>query len=216
MTTNELEITGFLIDEGFATVWSQHKARAVLEQAGLTRPGKQAMALDKLSRAREVLDTYLLRFCGDGECGALAELVRAGRVVIEASPGQCAICGGSNNRRAALLLARACRQRGIERLLIVGGTPALHAELASLLAGTGLTLRCIDGKAGSQSKGDALPNLNWAQVLVIWASTPLPHKISVSYTDERPRDLPFVTVSKRGIESLCREVLRTVEGMGRH
>ena len=45
--------------------------------------------------------------------------------------------------------------------------------------------------------------------------TPLPHKTSVSYTDERPRDLPFVTVSKRGIESLCREVLRTVQGIGR-
>ena len=78
--------------------------------------------------------------------------------------------------------------------------------------------RCRPGdlaRVGSPSKNDALPNLNWAQVLAIWASTPLPHKTSVSYTDERPRDLPFVTVSKRRIESLRREVLRTVEGMGR-
>ena len=116
----------------------------------------------------------------------MADDVKDGRLVVETRPDQCAICGGSNNRRAALLLGRACRLRRVNRLLILGGTPSLHAELDGLLGPLGITLRCIDGATGAHSKTDALPNLNWAQVLVIWASTPLPHKVSVSYTDERP------------------------------
>ena len=48
MVTSETEISAFLVDEDFATAWSQHKARAVLEQAGLTRPGKKAMASEQL------------------------------------------------------------------------------------------------------------------------------------------------------------------------
>ena len=209
----DIAIDTFLTDEGFITPWARHQSRTVLEQAGLTRKGKQAMSSAKLVKAREYLSLYVVRVCGDPGCAALAEVVKDGRLVVETRSTQCAICGGSNNRRAALLLGRACAARSVTRLLILGGTPALHAELESLLVPTGLSLRCIDGASGAHAKTDALPNLNWAQVMAVWASTPLPHKVSVSYTDERPRDLPTVTVGRRGIEALCNAVRQTVEGM---
>lgn len=209
----EVEIGPWLSGEGFETAWAQHQARTVLEGAALTRPGKRAMTGTKVERARAALDAYLFRVCGDADCDRVAAERRDGRLVVESQAARCEVCGGSNNRRAAVLLARACRAKNVTRILVLGGTAANHADLAALLEGSGVTLRCVDGKAGSHTKSDALPNLKWAEVCAIWASTPLPHKVSVSYTDERPADLPMITVSRRGLEALCRELLRTVEGM---
>jgi hypothetical protein len=47
---------------------------------------------------------------------------------------------------------------------------------------------------------------------VVWASTQLPHSVSQAYTLQRPRGLPLVTVSRRGVEAFCTEVTTFAQG----
>ena len=208
--SQELNLREFLAGEGYTTPWAQHQARAVLEAAGLTKPGRTAMLSTKRAAAQEQLAKWLVRTCGTDECMAWAKEQSDGRLVLAASELTCEVCGGSNNRRAAMAMLRACAAKGVTRLLIVGGVGATRGEVESLLAGTKLELRMIDGASGRHTRGDAAPNLAWAQLLVIWGSSPLPHAVSNTYTVERPRELKAITVSRRGVEALCREIIRAV------
>lgn len=203
-----ISIDAFLAGEGFTTPWARHQARAILEQAGVTRPGKTGIAPEKLGRARDALAAGAMRVCGDGACEQLARPQLAGRLLVVGEQASCDVCGGSNNRRAATMAVMACMGAGISRLLVVGGTRALHAELEALIRGSSLELRCIDGQEQTPGKKEARSDLAWAQLLVVWASTPLPHKVSECYTDERPLSLPMITVARRGIVALCDEIAR--------
>ena len=91
-------------------------------------------------------------------------------------------------------------------LLLCCGVPAS--------AGDPLELRLIDGSARAHAAGEAAQQLTWAQLLVIWASTPLHHKVSVAYTGQAPAGLPVVIVARRGVESLCREIVEQVGRRG--
>lgn len=198
-------ITSFLDAEGFTSPKAQQAARQLLEAEKLTHAGKQALANEKLDRARQLLHDSFLCYCGDAGCLALAP--RDNRQPIEVTGSACEICGGSNNRRAAELLVKRLAGLQISRLLVLGGTATQHAELTKLLPG--LELRCIDGASGKQTKRDATTNLEWAQVLVVWGATPLPHKVSRLYTADPPPHVRVVKFAKRGIESLCSEVLKS-------
>lgn len=204
----EVAIATFLAGEGYTGAWAQHQARAVLEAAGLTRPGKVSMVTSKVPAAREQLVRWLIRTCESDECQAWAAEIAEGRLVTSGTGMTCEVCGGSNNRRAVIAMVRACRRAGMMRLLIVGGFGPAVADLQALTAGTGLEFRIVDGVAGKHTRADAIPNLNWADLLVIWGSSPLPHAVSNAYTVDRPRDLKMITVVRRGVEALCREVVR--------
>jgi len=68
-----------------------------------------------------------------------------------------------------------------------------HAALVESLSSPGLELRWIDGKQGSRASATVEADLDWADVLVMWATTPLPHKVSVPYISraaERVRRSP--------------------------
>ncbi len=184
----------------------------MLEEAGLTNPRKQAMVDSKVAPARELLASRLQGVCASLRCRETAPGTAAERRPVEVVPAACEVCGGSNNLAAAREMVAACGRAAISRILIVGGTRTLHAELRSLLTGSGIELRCIDGAQTTPSKKDALGDLAWAELMVIWASTPLPHKVSASYTDECPASLPHLTVARRGIEALCSEVTACVSG----
>lgn len=207
-----IDIERFLRDEGFDTAEARRRARALLEAEGLTRSGKRGMDTAKLPRVRELLESRFLRVCGNGECEQLGgDGARPAREVIAVSPTTCRVCGGSNNRRAALAMARRLKSKDIHRLLVVGGTPALHLEMEELLAPHGIELRFVDGSTGSHSARDAAPDLQWSQVVVVWGASPLPHKVSRLYTDAPPAHVRLVRLSRRGIEALCREVLKSFE-----
>jgi hypothetical protein len=96
-------------------------------------------------------------------------------------------------------------------VLVVGGTPQMHTELTQLFAGSGINLQLVDGTRASHSGKDAIANMNRAQLLVIWGSTPLRHAVSNLYTQEPPEHLRTITVSRRGIEALCSEIVRSYE-----
>ncbi|MGI8927416.1 MAG: hypothetical protein ACR2HN_12340 [Tepidiformaceae bacterium] len=170
------------------------------------------MLATKAPAARSLLAARLALVCGHPAC---AQLTTGVRQRVAASAAHCEVCAGSNNRRAARVMAAACAAAGLARLLIVGGTTRLHGELGALLNGSAIELRCIDGAERTPTKKDAVSDLAWAHLLVIWASTPLPHKVSVSYADERPPSLRHVTVARRGLEALCMEVTTLATGRAR-
>ena len=207
-----IDIERFLRDEGFDTTEARRRVRALLEAEGLTRPGKRGMDTVKLPRVRELLEWRVLRVCGNGECERLGSNdAQWGRELVVVSPAACRVCAGSNNRRAALAMAHRLKSKDIRRLLVVGGTTTLHSELEELLTPHGLELRFVDGSTGSHSARDAAPDLQWSQVVVVWGASPLPHKVSRLYTDAPPAHVRLVRLSRRGIEALCREVLKSFD-----
>jgi hypothetical protein len=132
--------------------------------------------------------------------------VPAGVSVVEADPDAgCSACGSSVNKRAALAMIESFRTRGLRRLLVVGGGPGTAEDLRALLAGE-VEVRIVDGE-GHRNATKADADLRWADVVAVWSSTILSHKVSKLYTDQRAafRD-KLVTVPRRGVAALCRAV----------
>jgi hypothetical protein len=132
-------------------------------------------------------------------------------VVLAEGAVPCQRCGGSVNKREALALVDAFAARGFSRLLVVGGGPGTAEELEALL-GDAIELRIVDGEAHrNATQADA--ELAWADVVAIWGSTILPHKVSKLYTDQRvDYRAKLCTVTRRGVAALCMTVIDKVKG----
>ena len=207
----DVEIDAFLRDEGFLGPDAPEAARAVLEAEGLTRPGKVRMAESKLEAARLALSTFLIRSCAG--CHERAEAELAGRRHVEVAHEACPYCRGSDNRRAVSELVAACRKQGIDRLLIVGGTATLYAHLLDLIrqAGGGVQFRFVDGAEAVHTRNEATAHMQWANLVVIWGSTPLPHKVSQLYTQHPlAQKVKTIGVNQRGIAGLCNQIRRAI------
>jgi hypothetical protein len=200
----DFAIADLLREEGFRTAAALEAGRAALQSAGLTRPGKLRMSADKADRARAALDRQLVRHCSRPDC--TAAVTDDGRIAVEVERAHCAICSGSNNRRALRQMVAACSASGVRRLLVVGGRPPAYAELERVV-GRDLELRFIDGTSNLPNGTDALHDCAWADLLVIWAPTPLPHKVSSLYRAEVCGVAHRVTVHRRGLEALAAEVI---------
>jgi hypothetical protein len=207
-----IAIDELLRGEGLCGSAARAQARAILERHGLTRPGKANMAAEKIPAARALLAARALPLCGDPGCAELAAPRAADREVIAAEPSHCAICAGSSQRRAALLLARDLLAAGRPRLLLVGGTPQQHHLLAQALAEGGVELRAVDGLGRGHRAAEAARQAAWADVVAIWAATPIKHKVSQVYADAAPPRALRVTVARRGVESLCADVRAALAG----
>ncbi len=209
MATGEIVIEEFLRDEGFDTVAAAARGRAVLEEGGLTRPGKRAFVTGKLESARTALAHGLIKVCGDA-CRAVdrAGSDRARESVVVTQPA-CEVCGGSNNRRAAIAARRVLAKRGIQRIVVVGGSPGTREQLAREFAGADVEMKLIDGTSKSLTGKDAIAHEQWAQLVVIWGSTELRHAVSMLYTKEPPPHLRLISVGRRSVEALCNEITRS-------
>ncbi|MEI7645437.1 MAG: hypothetical protein WCJ55_14285 [Chloroflexales bacterium] len=207
-------IDDLLRDVGIADPVAREQARAILERHGLTTPRKLNMATGKILAARALLADHAMLLCGDPGCAALAVSRAAGREMIGVEPAHCIICAGSGQRRAALLLARDMLAVRRSRLLLVGGTPQQHHELDQALAAGGVELRAIDGLKRAHSAAEAARQSAWADVVAIWAATPVKHKVSQVYTDAVTPHALRVIVARRGIESLCADIRAALVGNG--
>jgi hypothetical protein len=208
----DMLIADLLRDEGFRKPDAVAAARSVLEEAGLTRPGKTGMAGEKRERARHALTLRLARHCSDPAC--TATVAGDGRTPIEVERASCSVCSGSNNTRALRRMAAACGASGVRRLLVVGGRRPMYVEMERTLGGGQLELRFVDGTDNLPSGNDALRDCAWADLLVIWAPTPLPHKVSGLYRPEVCAVARRVTVHRRGIEALATEVVEHLARAG--
>jgi hypothetical protein len=197
-------IADLLRSEGFRLPASVAAARSALESVGLTRPGKVRIANEKADRVRDAIGRSIVRHCSSPDC--VAAVADDGRQPVEVERANCSVCSGSNNRRAMRRMASACRQAGVRRVLVVGGRPPMYAELERTI-GRDLELRFVDGTSNLPNGTDALRDCAWADLLVIWAPTPLPHKVSSLYRAEVCGVAHRVTVHRRGIEALAAEVV---------
>jgi hypothetical protein len=199
--TADVEIDAWLNEAGFALPDVKQKARAALEEAGLTRPGKSRLSIEKVARAAAALKDRFFLHCATPECVAFAK--SSGKEPVRCEPkSTCQRCGGSDNQRAVKDLLEACRRRGCSRVVIVGGSPSVREELERLIGGA-IELRLVDGTKArplEQAKAD----LAWGDLVLLWGATELHHKVSNQYQDSAQGALKrkLVHVRKRGIAQL--------------
>jgi hypothetical protein len=178
----------------------------VLEEAGLTRPGKERMSNEKLPRATAVLEEKLFLHCTQVECSSFAK--STGREPVQCEPrNTCQRCFGSDNARAVKDVLEACRKKSLSKLVIVGGSPTVRQELERLVPQE-LELRLVDGtkaRPTDQAKAD----LQWGDVVLLWGATELHHKVSNQYQDAATGawKRKLVHVPKRGIAQLLAGLL---------
>lgn len=200
------DIDAWLGEHGLGLAEGRLRARAVLEEAGLTRAGKLRMSEQKLQRADTLLQSRLFPHCGAAAC--LQAAVASGREPVHVAPrGHCAHCGGSDNKRAERDFLEACASAGVRRVVVVGGSPAVREELGALSGGA-LELRLVDGterRTADRARGD----LEWADLVLVWGATELHHQVSTHYTGAPlPLRKKVLHVPKRGVAALLAEAIR--------
>jgi hypothetical protein len=193
----DVAIDEWLKASGYGSNEARATARAALEEAGLTRPGKQRLSAEKLARASQLLAERFFLHCQNAECTAAA--AASGRTPVPCEPkATCMSCGGSDNQRAVADFVAAF---GNKKLCIVGGSPSVWEELERLLAGR-VSLRLIDGTA-RRTADHAKADLEWADLVLVWGATELHHKVSMQYTNAPPPlRRKMLHVAKRGIAAL--------------
>jgi hypothetical protein len=197
---------------GLESPVAREQARSILERHGMTSPRKTNMSAEKVPEARALLSAHALLLCNNPDCIKLAVPAAAGREMIVVETSHCGICAGSGQRRAALLLARDMVAAGKPRLLLIGGTPHQHRELAQPLGEGGVEMRAVDGLKRAHSAAEASRQAAWADVVAIWAATPVKHKVTQVYTDAASPRALRVMVARRGLESLCADIRTALSG----
>jgi hypothetical protein len=176
-------------------------ARTALEDAGLTNPRKKRISATKLGDLKTVLSTRFMLVCTRASCrAAAAAAAGTDRAVLDAArPTACEVCGGSANATEIGKAIAALVDGGLRRIVVVGGSPSTREELRGLIADR-LELRLVSGTDRRTSR-DAKADLVWADLVVIWGSTELDHKISRLYTGASQGRV--VTCARRGIAALA-------------
>lgn len=202
-----LDIRALLAELGYAGT-SGVRARQALEEARLTHGGKTRIDLAKRPRIEALLEERFHLTCGQPECDRAA----TGREVLHADDrAHCRVCAGSSNRRAFQTAEDAFKRHGIRRVVVVGGSPAVHDALRAEAPAT-WELRLVDGTVRRTSEL-ARADLKWADLILVWGSSELDHKVSTLYT--HTRDPRVVTVSRRGIAALLEAAVKHAQGQGR-
>lgn len=202
-----LDIAQLLEELGFDDADSARAAREALEAARLTNPRKHRIDAAKRPKIERVLEERFLVTCGAEDCArhlGERELVRTG------DPSRCWSCHGSANRRAIDVAREAFRKAGIRKVVIVGGSPAVHDELRKA-APPDWDLRLVDG-TGRRTLDLARADLRWADLVLVWGSSELDHKVSNLYVHQKEGSGSVVSVSRRGIAALLEEAVRHVRG----
>lgn len=178
----------------------------VLYHARLTRPGKGRIANAKLPLAEKVIREAIFRTCHKQACREKAR--GDGRVVIDVAAKHCDSCGGEDNRTAVVEMLETMRHCGHTKLLVVGGAPNTRRELQTLCTEP-CDLRFLTAEQNPGRKTSD-KHVAWADVVVIWASTPIPHKMTQAI-----RGPHVITCGQRGVAALARGVTRYLSSCGR-
>jgi hypothetical protein len=202
------DIRRFLTDAGYGHPEALQAALEVLYAAGLTREGKQRMAEAKLAPAREALSAALILTCASASCLDEAKGAPERTRVPAEQRNHCEICEGSNNQHAVDAMVKRAKERKVARLVVIGGSPSTREQLAAALKGR-LELKAVDGtmRRTAQQAGE---DMAWADIVLIWGSTELAHRVSMLYTRGPASKARVVTVAKRGIGALADAVLKTL------
>jgi hypothetical protein len=208
-----VDIEPWLASRGFGLPEWRKQARKALEEAGLTRPGKHRFSSEKLPRAEAILRELFCLHCDALSCRRYA--AASGRIAVPCEPkSACERCGGSANVGAATTLKDVCRLYGVQRIVVVGGSPSVREELAGAI-GDAVQLRMIDGterRTQDRARGD----LGWADLVLVWGASELHHKVSLLYTQApAPLRKKVVLVARRGVAALLSAAVEHLQTKGR-
>jgi len=207
MADAALDLVELFAELGFESTAAQTLAREALVAARLTTPTKQGIAESKRPRVEETLRGRFLVTCGTAAC---ARTLGDRQLIVAHTRQRCWICGGSDNRRAVDDAAAVFRRHHVRRIVVVGGSPSVHDELRQL-APSDWELRIIDGT--ERRTGDAARNdLRWSDLVLIWGSSELDHKVSGHYAGSKELAKHVVLVNRRGIAALLEAAVRHLGG----
>lgn len=212
MPSDAINIEELLRGYGLTNAQDVTHARAMLEQNGLTRPGRQNIARAKQSQVEELLSANLVRCCGGNPCRE--ELTAGGetRYVAMVERRLCEVCGGSSTSQAFQGLVKALKAANVARLLLIGGTPNQVEDLRGRLP-PGVTCEWVEGTTRVDG-GTARMQINRSDLVIIWGPTPLLHKVSTLYQQLDTRD-KTVVVKRRGIGALAEAIVTHVQSASR-
>ena len=202
-------ITAMLSELGITSADAQQSAWEALVAAGVVsgRPNRTRIAEDKRERVGAVLGDAFLRHCHNGDCSQRATSSAGSREVLLVDQQFCEVCGGSTNRRALERMAVAMQAAGTSRVLVVGGTEEMEREIRRN------TPASVEWRFenGLTSRDDRYyrADMQWAELIVIWSSTPLPHKVSKHFAGKG--DGRRVTVTRRGVAALADQLRQRLE-----
>lgn len=197
----DLPTAKLLAELGYRTDAAQAAARTALEEAGITRAGKERIAAWKRGDAEAVLRARVALLCP-----ACAEAGLGGDVpdpLVAGTGDRCRVCEGSANRRGAIAFADACDRAGLRRVIVVGGSPDVRRELPALL-GDRLDLRVVDGTVARPGR-DVQREMDGADLVVLLGSTELNHTVSATWAGPRT-----VATQTRGIGAFLLEAAAKV------
>ena len=206
---DDILIPQMLREFGIADGASQQLARQALSDWGLiTRPNRQKIAAYKRDDSLEALTESFIWHCNNGDCrmGARAPGAVSGLPPLLVEQPHCSVCGGSRDTSALSRMAGALAAARLSRVLVVGGTENKRREILEK-SPPGVDWQFVDGKA---ARPDRLlrSHREWAEIIVLWASTILDHRVSAHFPargDDR-----VITVPRRGIAALADAVTRHV------
>lgn len=168
------------------------------------RRRRTKIAGSKLKRVEESLREGFVWHCNSGDCKQSANAGAENRPQLLVEKSYCSHCGGSADRQALQRMAEAMATASLSRVLVVGGTEKKTRELQEKSGNLQIEWRFIDGTKAKDSNYYR-PHRNWADVIVIWGSTPLDHRVSVHFT-ECP-DSRVVALTRRSIGALAQSVI---------
>ena len=192
-------LTGF----GITAAESQQKVRTALVEAGVIsgRPNRVNIAIGKAERARACLRDAFLWHCGHGDCRSRAFRSDAAQPPLLVEQPSCAVCGGSSDFSALARMAAAMAKAGRSRIIVVDGTANKERTMQQE---TGVEWRFIDGTAAPHERS-LRSQRKWADIIVIWASTPLKHRVSKHF--EGRGDDRVITVDRRSLAAMAEAVI---------
>ena len=210
----DIPIDNMLADFGIAPSEYQSARSALFEWGVIQRsPQRANIARHKVDDAREVLAAAFLWHCNNGECRQAAREdggnsggsggIESDLPRLLVAQSACRICGGDPSASVLGQAGQALSSAGIVRILVVGGTEAKGRELRQK-SPPELDWRFIDGKRVRDDRYYQ-PHRDWAQVIVIWQSTPLDHKVSDHFDGKG--DARVITVRRRGVTALAQELI---------
>jgi hypothetical protein len=208
MSVNRVLIDSLLTEMGFTHRRARTAARQALETAGIAARSEAKMPAGEMERSRQLLRDRFALVCQ--QCARRGLSVSGKQAVRAMSPADCHVCAGSDNRRAAASALQAIHAAGWQRLVVVGGAPNTRHELQELL-GDEVQLRLVDGTL-RRTQASADDDLAWADLVVIWGSTQLDHKVSNLYTGRRGGRA--IMVAKRGVAALLDAIAQAATGEG--
>lgn len=194
---------GYSDESAMAAAWLK------LEREGIVEPRTRVIAKKNLAKARRILKPEKTQVCSN-ICSYIAKSLRGDnreRTVVD--PASCQICFGSRNRQAVACMLTVLKDKGITRVLVVGGNEQVQDELLKLISESGVQLRFVNGQKSSGNKV-ALNNRRWAELVVIWPHF-LKHSQSWGYTNDASEGEDFIVVRRGGIKEICLEVVRHYE-----